>query len=76
MIGSHRTCFAIILLTAAASMLSGPLAHANGLIHIPGSRSTAHSQGRFRLAKRPLPCNRQARPPQHVEDPLADMILG
>lgn len=75
MTGSHRTRFAIISPTAAVSMLGGPFAHANGPIHVPGNRSTTHSRGRFRLAKRPLPCNCQARSPQHVEDPLADMIL-
>jgi hypothetical protein len=75
MIASYRTYLTIVLLATAASVLGAPLAHAGSPMHLSGKRDIIHSQERFRLTNRHLPCNHQA-PPQQVVDPLADMNLG
>ncbi len=55
---SLRAPLTIALLAIAASTLGAPLAHASGLMHSSGNRSTIHSQERFRLNNWHLPCNR------------------
>lgn len=76
MIASHRAYLAIVLLAATVSVLGAPLAHAGSPMHFSGKRRTIHSQERFHLTNRRLPCSHQALPQQQDADPFADMILG
>lgn len=76
MIGSRRASLTIALPAAAASVLGVPLAHASSPMRVPGNRNANHPQEHVRLTNGHLPCNHQAHPRQHVEYPLADMILG
>lgn len=73
---SRRAFLAIALFVAAASTLGAPSALAGSPVHVPDPRVAVHPERSFRQINRHLPTIRQAQPHQHVEDPLADLILG